>query len=226
MSRERILIADDELDMRNLLRIALQAQGYETVEAENGRVACALLERERVDLMVLDIMMPEMDGFRVLRELRGEEKMPPILILSARGSVDDRVKGLELGASDYLVKPFDMRELILRVQALLRRHPQREGTDDKFVIDSRAKEVRIGGERLDLTPKEFEVLELLAKRAGQVFSREQIVELLWGFDYQGDLRTVDTHVKNIRLKLREAGADPNHIVTVRGFGYRFERKRS
>ncbi|MCX7569849.1 response regulator transcription factor [Tumebacillus sp. DT12] len=220
MSRERILIADDEADMRTLLRIALQAQGYETLEAENGRVACAMLERDAVDLLILDIMMPEMDGYRVLRELRGEERMPPTLILSARGSVDDRVQGLELGASDYLVKPFDMRELVARVAALLRRHsPPRE---DEFLIDRLAKEVRIAGARLDLTPKEFELLELLANRPQQVFTREQIVELLWGYDYTGELRAVDTHIKNIRLKLREAGADPGRVATVRGFGYKYE----
>ena len=233
---ERILIADDEADMRNLLKIALGTQGYEILEAEDGRIACAILERESVDLLILDMMMPEMDGWDVLERLDGDV---PILVLSARGRVEDRVRGLNLGASDYLLKPFDIRELIARVQALLRRHQDHERHRERdkqnakhlihhkeLCIDTLAKEVYIEEQHLDLTPKEYEVLELLALNRNQVFSREQIVERLWGFDYTGELRAVDTHVKKLRLKIRDAGGDPSWIATAWGFGYKFDGKCS
>jgi len=223
----RILIADDEADMRNLLRITLEAQGYDTLEAEDGLAVCAILEREHVDLLLLDIMMPEVDGFEVLNKL---ERKIPILVLSARGSVEDRVRGLNLGASDYLVKPFDLRELVARVQALLRRpnEVERDGKHlirhKQLLINTQSKEVRIGEQPLDLTPKEYEVLEFLAQHPGLVFNREQIVERLWGYDYAGDVRAVDTHIKKVRVKIREMGGDPGWIVTVWGFGYKFEGK--
>lgn len=219
---ERILIADDEADMRTLLKIALKSQGYEVLEAENGAAAIDALRREAVDVLILDLMMPEVDGWDVLQELRGET---PTLILSARGAVEDRVKGLNLGASDYLLKPFDMRELIARVQALLRR-PREKNKNllrrGSLVLDRTSKEVRVGDNLLELTPKEYELLEFLAMHPGQVFSREQMVDRLWGYDYTGELRAVDTHIKKVRLKLREAGGDGNWIATVWGFGYKFE----
>ncbi len=227
----RVLIADDEADMRNLLRITLQAQGYETLEAQNGRDVYEVLEGERIDLLILDMMMPEVDGWDVLKKLDGKL---PILVLSARGSVEDRVKGLNLGASDYLVKPFDLRELIARVQVLLRRSSEGEPVEDtrhlirhkQLLLNTLSKEVRVGEQELDLTPKEYEVLEFLAKHPGLVFSREQIVERLWGYDYTGDVRAVDTHIKKLRVKIREAEGDPGWIVTVWGFGYKFEGKSS
>ncbi|MFD2171662.1 response regulator transcription factor [Tumebacillus lipolyticus] len=219
---ERILIADDEADMRTLLKIALRSQGYETLEADSGASACELLRREAVDLLILDIMMPELDGWQVLQELQG--KMPT-LVLSARGTVEDRIKGLELGASDYLIKPFDMRELIARVQALLRRQdPENKSVIRRgpLYLDRAAKAVRVESTLLELTPKEYELFELLAMHPGQVFSREQMVERLWGFDYEGELRAVDTHIKKVRVKLREAGGEANWIATVWGFGYKFD----
>jgi two-component system response regulator ResD len=217
---ERILIADDEADMRNLLKIVLKSQGYEVLEAEDGKAACEVLQNDAVDLLILDIMMPEVNGWQVLQKTGGGI---PTLVLSARGTVEDRVKGLNLGASDYLIKPFDMRELIARVQALLRRQDKKNLLrHGPLLINCLSKEVRIGETVLELTPKEYEVLEFLARRPGQVFSREQMVERLWGYDYSGELRAVDTHIKNVRVKLREAGGDPNWIATVWGFGYKFE----
>ncbi|TCP55520.1 two-component system response regulator ResD [Tumebacillus sp. BK434] len=217
---ERILIADDEADMRTLLTIALKSQGYEVLAAENGARVIDLLRREAVDVLILDLMMPEVDGWQVLQEVRGKT---PTLILSARGAVEDRVKGLNLGASDYLLKPFDMRELIARVQALLRRQESKELLRrGSLVLDRTSKEVRVEEQLLELTPKEYELLEFLALHPGQVFSREQLVDRLWGYDYTGELRAVDTHIKKVRLKLREAGGDGNWVATVWGFGYKFE----
>ncbi|GAB6933672.1 response regulator transcription factor [Calditerricola satsumensis] len=218
----RILVVDDEAPMRALLRLFLEQNGFAVSEAEDGHAALARARAEQPDLILLDIMLPGLDGWQVCRMLR-EESDVPIIMLTARDDVRDRVAGLDAGADDYLVKPFAEEELMARIRAVLRRAKKagdrlRAGP---LVVDLRAREASCHGRRLALTPKEFDLLALLARHPGQVFDREQLIERVWGWDYEGDVRTVDTHVKALRAKLEEAGCMRDLIETVRGVGYRF-----
>jgi len=224
----KILVVDDERSITDLLVYNLQRSGYQVVVAYDGRQALRLAQAERPDLVILDLMLPGLDGLDVCRALQREGSIP-IIMLTARGEEIDRVVGLELGADDYVTKPFSVRELMARVKAVLRRSTSpdagavavwREGL---LEVDTLAREARFAGVLLSLTHLEFDLLETLARHAGQVLSREQLLEQVWGYDYYGDARAVDSAVKRLRARLREAGGDPAIISTVRSIGYRLER---
>ncbi len=221
---QTVLVVDDERDIVELVRYNLAQAGYRVVSAADGRQAIDLARRERPDLIVLDLMLPVLPGAEVARILKQDEKTRgiPILMLTARGEEVDRVVGFELGADDYVVKPFSPRELVLRVQAILRREGQETGEGrivyDPLVIDLEAHSVRLKGKEVGLTSTEFKLLQRLARRPGRAFSRDQLLSEVWGYGGDLETRTVDTHVKRLRAKLGEIGA---WIETVRGLGYRF-----
>jgi len=225
---DRILVVDDERSITDLLVYNLQRSGYQVVVACDGRQALRLAQAERPDLVILDLMLPGLDGLDVCRALRHEGSIP-IIMLTARDEEIDRVVGLELGADDYVTKPFSVRELMARVKAVLRRTAspgagavavRREGL---LEVDTLAREARFAGVLLSLTHLEFDLLETLARHAGQVLSREQLLDQVWGYEYYGDARAVDSAIKRLRARLRAAGGDPTIISTVRGIGYRLER---
>jgi DNA-binding response OmpR family regulator len=233
---ESILVVEDELSLQETLAYNLKKEGYAVETAGDGRAALEAARRLRPDLIVLDIMLPQMDGFEVARILR-KEMTAAILMLTARDDEIDRVVGLEMGADDYLTKPFSMRELMARVKAQLRRArllreelgktggalPAHETLQfDNLVINLTRREVTMEGQPLQLTPKEYELLLFLAEHRGQMLSREFVLERVWGWDYIGDSRTVDVHIRWLRQKIEKDAARPSRIVTVRGGGYRFE----
>ncbi|MFL0491311.1 DNA-binding response regulator [Bacillus sp. AFS054943] len=222
MSKYRVLVVDDESDMRQLVGMYLDNFGYEWGEAENGKEALKKLESDHYDFVVLDIMMPEMDGLSVCKEIRKTSDVP-IIFLTAKGEEWNRVNGLRMGADDYIVKPFSPGELIARMEAVLRRYTKQEQQEEvqfgPIRINEKSRRIEANGEPISLTVKEFDLLYFLCQHTGQVFSREQLLEKVWGYDYAGSTRTVDTHVKTMRLKLRESG---NYIQTVWGVGYKFE----
>ncbi|HHW7213997.1 response regulator transcription factor [Staphylococcus aureus] len=228
MNKLQVLIVDDEWNVRNLLRIYLTKNGFEVKEAKNGSEGIRLAEQQSIDLIILDVMMPDMDGWEVCQKIR-ETKNTPILMLTARTETKDRVKGLTMGADDYLVKPFDSDELIARVFALLRRSSITQITPVPKVIthldlmiDPEGRQVLVQEQPVDLTPKEFELLLFLAEQPRRAFERETLLEKIWGSNYFGDFRTVDTHVKNIREKVKKAGLSFKPIQTVWGVGYKFQ----
>lgn len=223
-----ILIVDDEPKMRDLVKLYLEREGFKVTEAGDGEVALELFKKTKYDLVILDIMMPKLDGLSVCKEIRKNSETP-IIMLTAKGEEIDRVLGFELGADDYVVKPFSPRELAARVKAMLRRVNTKattnEGTVLRFsglTINLDAREAEIEGNKMSLTPKEFELLTFLAKNAGRVYTREQLLEHVWGYDFYGDFRTVDTHIKKLREKLSRYGGSANLIATVWGVGYKFE----
>lgn len=233
---EKILIVEDEVSLQETLSYNLRKQGYEVETVGDGPSALEAARRLKPELILLDIMLPGMDGFDVCRILRNEMSTP-VLMLTARDDEIDRVVGLEVGADDYLTKPFSMRELIARVKAMLRRvriireevSSSQIDIADKLVyefgnmeIDIGRREVRIDRKPVNLKPKEYELLFYLAKHKNQVLSRDQILESVWGWDYVGDSRTVDVHVRWLREKIETTPANPERIITVRGAGYRFE----
>ncbi|OLO40973.1 DNA-binding response regulator [Alkalihalophilus pseudofirmus] len=215
-------MVDDERDMRELISICLQGE-YETIEAENGDVALELFESQPVDLVLLDVMMPIMDGFSVLSEMKQIEKMKdiPVILLTALGDTDDIVRGLTQGADDYIVKPFEPREMVARIQSVLRRSAITEDTFEihQLIFDQEKYQVSYNGKIVPLTKKEFQLFFRLASRPGRVYSREQLVELEWDFTFDGDARNVDAHIKNIREKLKKTGYTHKVIETVWGIGY-------
>ena len=216
-----ILIADDEKNIVQLARMYLVAEGFTVDSAADGREALEKVRQSRPDLLVLDLMMPELDGWEVTRRLRKESDIP-IIMLTARGEDVDKIVGLELGADDYLTKPFNARELVARIKAVLRRYaagrsPEKVLQVGNVRIDPGRHEVFIGERPIDLRPKEFELLSTLARNPGVVFDRERLLKLAWGYDYYGDSRTVDVHVTWLREKLRESTA---RIQTVWGVGYK------
>ncbi|SDJ12399.1 response regulator transcription factor [Alteribacillus bidgolensis] len=233
MSRYSILVVDDEWNMRNLLRVYLSQEEFEVTEAVNGEEALARLASRTFDLVILDLMMPGVDGWEVCARIRQTNQVP-ILMLTARTETKDKVQGLNLGADDYLTKPFESEELVARVNALLRRvsidYSEHTSSDiltfQDITIDPEKREVFVHDQVVDLTPKEFDLLYVLAKRPGRVFAREVLLNQVWGDDYFGDLRTVDTHVKKVREKVRKAGAVSNPIETVWGVGYKVKEKES
>ncbi|KAB8138195.1 response regulator transcription factor [Gracilibacillus oryzae] len=223
MNKYKILIADDEEQMLTLLSSYLESLGYHIVTAANGVEALALWREQSFDLVVLDIMMPELDGFSVCRHIR-EVSNIPIIMLTAKGEELDRVHGLKIGADDYIVKPFSTKELAARIEALLRRsisfnQNQNMFSLGKLMIDFTGHRVTVRGLVINLTRKEFSLLQFLIKHKGQVFTREQLLDQIWGLENNATLRTVDTHVKTLRLKLDEASG---YIKTVWGVGYKFE----
>ncbi len=232
---EQILVVEDDLSLRETLAYNLKKDGYRVETVGDGRAAVEAARRLKPDLVVLDLMLPELDGFEVARILR-KEMTTAILMLTARDDEIDRVVGLEVGADDYLTKPFSMRELLARVKAQLRRTrmireemgkdaqaaPHERLTFGGLVIDQTRREVTRDGSPLALKPKEYELLLFLAQHRGQMLSREFILERVWGWDYIGDSRTVDVHVRWLRQKIEVDASNPQRIVTVRGGGYRFE----
>jgi two-component system response regulator VicR len=227
----KILIVDDEQSIIDLLTYNLERNGYQVVIARDGRQALRLAQSTQPDLIILDLMLPLLDGLDVCRALRRDSAVP-IIMLTAREEEVDRVVGLELGADDYVTKPFSVRELVARVKAVLRRTASAPLTETPssardrigpLEIDPLSREARHSGVPLPLTHLEFELLATLARHAGQVLSRNQLLDQVWGYDYYGDARAVDSAIKRLRAKLRAAGGDPGLITTVRGVGYRLER---
>jgi two-component system response regulator ResD len=235
MKALKVLVADDDPNVCEIIRLYFQEHHLEVIEASNGLDAVRLAEEEEPDIIILDVMMPGMDGYDVTRTLRAKTDVP-IIMLTAKGSELDRVLGLELGADDYVTKPFSPRELVARIKAILRRinrennasSPEESGPhQDKTVytygplkVDKQRREVRVDGQLVELRPKEFDLLAYMVSHAGQVLNREQLLEQVWGYDFYGDTRTVDAHVKKLRQKLGQH--DLECIHTVWGVGYRFE----
>lgn len=223
---KKILIVEDEANIRELLRLYLEREGYTVLEAENGVEGIKKWKSDKPDMLLLDVMMPVMDGWAVCREIRAESDVP-IIILTAKGETADRVSGLEMGADDYIVKPLEMPEVIARVRAVFRRMAPDDAPEklsfDNLVIDKQAYDLVIKGKRVDAPPKEIELLYFLASSPNRVFTRAQLLDDVWGFDYFGDTRTVDVHVKRLREKL-EGVSDKWELKTVWGVGYKFETK--
>ena len=222
---KKILIVEDDGNIRELLRLYLEREGYEITEAENGEEGVAQWRKVNPDMILLDVMMPVMDGWEVCKIIRAESKVP-IIILTAKGETFDKVNGLEMGADDYIVKPLEMREVVARVRAVFRRFaPEDSGkiSFDKLTIDKQAYDLIIDGKRVDAPPKEIELLYFLAFSPNRVFTRAQLLDDVWGFDYFGDTRTVDVHVKRLREKL-EGVSDKWELKTVWGVGYKFETR--
>ena len=223
---KKILIVEDEANIRELLRLYLEREGYTVLEAENGVEGIKKGKSDKPDMLLLDVMMPAMDGWAVCREIRAESDVP-IIMLTAKGETADRVSGLEMGADDYIVKPLEMPEVIARVRAVFRRMAPDDAPEklsfDNLVIDKQAYDLVIKGKRVDAPPKEIELLYFLASSPNRVFTRAQLLDDVWGFDYFGDTRTVDVHVKRLREKL-EGVSDKWELKTVWGVGYKFETK--
>lgn len=230
---ETILVVDDEKPIAEILKFNLEKDGYRVVLAFDGEEALVVARSQHPDLMILDIMLPKLDGFGVCREIRKHSSVP-ILMLTAKDQEVDKILGLELGADDYVTKPFSPREIMARVKAILRRAPAREGTASTsaapkrvqlgdLVVDLEAYSAERGGKAIDLTPKEFELLRHLALHPGQVFSREALLQDVWGFDYFGDARTVDVTVRRLREKIEVDPGNPEYIRTRRGVGYYCQR---
>nr|WP_066635485.1 response regulator transcription factor [Desulfolucanica intricata] len=225
----KILIADDEEKIRHLVRIYLEKEGFQVGEAVDGKSVLAEFSSNNWDLLVLDLMMPETDGWQVCREIRSKSDLP-IIILTARGDEIDRVLGLELGADDYVVKPFSPRELVARIKALLRRVCKQVSDGNTVLhfpgltIDAGSRKAVLMGQTLALTPKEFELLYIMGQSVGRVFTREQLLQKVWGYNYYGDSRTVDTHINRLREKMLKIPEAPKYVHTVWGVGYKFEVK--
>ncbi len=231
MSKQRILIVDDDPNIAELISLYLNKEQFETAIAGDGSQALAMVDSFDPDLILLDLMLPGIDGYQVCREIR-QTRSTPIIMMSAKGEVFDKVLGLELGADDYVIKPFDTKELIARIKAVLRRTStiQVAAPDDAsqivrfpgLVINKTNYSVTLDGEPLQVTPRELDLLYYLASSPNRVFTREQLLDRLWGYDYVGDSRTVDVHVKRLREKLGDH--DDWALTTVWGVGYRFETK--
>ena len=230
--RRRILIVEDDRTLRQALTFNLAREGYEAVTAADGENAMAIARAQRLDLILLDVMLPGMSGVEVLRTLRREGVDTPVIILSAKGEEIDRVVGLKVGADDYVAKPFSRPELLARIEAVLRRQRRSSGESDAraetlrvgpIEIDRERRELRISGGPVHVTTKEFELLAYLADHPGRIFTRDQLLTRIWGYDYMGDGRTVDVHVSWLRSKLRAVDGH-NYFRTVRGVGYAFAPK--
>lgn len=224
---QSILIVEDEPSITTLLKYNIEKAGYLTDVAYNGEDAVRKAQSKQYDLIVLDIMLPKMDGLEVCQTLRSDQNEVPILILTAKDSEYDRIKGLELGADDYLTKPFSPKELIARIKAILRRVNRHRGYDSVLIIgeleiDKQHFEAKLQGKLLSLTRKEFELLAYLAKHKNKTLSREQLLSAVWDYDFVGDTRIVDVHVSRLREKIERDKSNPTYIQTVRGFGYKME----
>lgn len=229
--KQSILIVEDEPSITTLLKYNIEKAGYLSDVAYNGEDAVRKAELRQYDLIVLDIMLPKMDGLEVCQTLRNNNNEVPILILTAKDSEQDRVRGLELGADDYLTKPFSPKELIARIKAILRRAYRHQRNDHlqsivigELEINKANFEAKLKGELLSFTKKEFELLVYLAKHQNKTLSREQLLSAVWDYDFVGDTRIVDVHVSRLRDKIEEDKSNPTYIHTVRGFGYKMEEK--
>ena len=226
MAKNKVLIVDDDAHIVELIKINFESEGFDTVTASNGREAVDKFRAENPSIVIMDVMMPEMDGWEACREIR-KTSNTPIIMLTAKGETFDKVLGLELGADDYMVKPFETKELTARVKAVLRRTENQKTTSDMSLdymnlsINISNYELKVNGAIIELPPKELELLYFLASNPNRVFTREQLLEKVWGFDYYGDSRTVDVHIKRLREKLE--GVEGNwQLKTVWGVGYKFE----
>lgn len=227
----KILIVEDEANIRQLLRYNLEKEGFQVMEAIDGIQGLRTAQREKPDLVLLDLMLPGMDGLEVCRTLKGTPATSalPIIMLTAKAEEVDKIIGLELGADDYMTKPFSPRELIARIKAVLRRSQKEIALPGELQVgrlrfNFLRYEVSMGGVKLELTPKEYELLKMLATNLGKVFTREQLLEKVWGYEYFGDTRTVDVHVRHLRAKMAADPATADMLETVRGFGYRLREE--
>ncbi|MBC2167346.1 response regulator transcription factor [Listeria booriae] len=235
----KILVVDDESSIVTLLQFNIEKAGFDVVTAEDGKTGYELALAEKPDLIVLDLMLPEMDGIEVCKQLRQDKVETPILMLTAKDDELDKIIGLELGADDYLTKPFSPREVVARIKAILRRSAGKSADVEPEVapkekalhvgdlkILTESYEVYLQDELLDLTPKEFELLLYLANHRGKVFSRDQLLDAVWNYDYIGETRIVDVHVSHLRDKIEADTKKPQYIKTIRGFGYKMENVKS
>ena len=224
-NNQRVLVVDDDRNICEIIRLYLEKEGFEVVIANDGQAAIDLFKQKTPSVVVLDVMLPKMDGFQVCREIRRVSNIP-IIMLTAKGETFDKVLGLELGADDYMVKPFENKELVARIKAILRRYDPKDNSDKEvvypnIVVNLSNYELKINGNVVDIPPKELELLYFLASNFNRVFTRDQLLDKVWGFDYLGDSRTVDVHVKRLREKL-EGISEKWTIKTVWGVGYKFE----
>ncbi len=226
MEKQRILVVEDDRTLREGLAMNLRMKGYEVITAADGEEGLQRAFADKPDLLVLDIMLPVYSGLELLSEMRERGNNTPVLILSARGRTDQKVQGLGLGADDYLAKPFELAELLARIQVLLRRSGKAQSAPPmsfgNVVVDTTRRTVQVAGADVSLSAKEFDVLLLLAKSPGRVYSRDQILEQVWGWDFEGTPRTVDNHIVSLRKALNEDPRNPSHIITVRQVGYRLD----
>lgn len=222
---QRILVVEDDLSILTGLSMSLRFEGFEVLQAQDGKVGLQKALDEAPDLIVLDIMMPQLNGYEVMEELRKRESKTPVIVLSARGQERDKVIGLDLGADDYLVKPFSLQELLARIRSVLRRRdrdePQWLSFDDTR-IDLRSKTVTRAGAAVELTAQEFKLLAHFVGNPGRTFSRDELLSAAWGYGYEGTARTVDNFVSQLRAKFEQSPDEPAHFSTVRGLGYRFD----
>ena len=229
MANSKILVVEDDANLLETLKYNLRKEGYDVVTATDGEQAIAIARGEKPDLIILDIMLPKMSGFEVCRILR-KEMTTHIFMLTAKADEMDKVVGLEIGADDYMTKPFSLKEMLARVRAMLRRSQMTETPAaarvcikiGKLEIDAARHIASLSDAPLDFSPKEFDLLAFLAKNKGLVFSREQLLEKVWGYDFAGDTRTVDVHIRWLRQKIEADPANPKYLVTVRGTGYKLE----
>lgn len=229
MNNEKILIVDDEEHIVELIKFNLEANGYKTITASNGLEALELAKNEKPDLVLLDIMLPGLNGNDVCKEIRKDTEIStmPIIMITAKGEELDRILGLELGADDYVTKPFSVRELMARIKAVLRR-TKVETVNDTYSfgnvsIDFNKHEVMKNGEKVELTLKEFELLQILIKNKGRVLTRDLLLDKIWGYEFIGETRTIDVHIRYLRKKIEDDDKNPRFIETIRGIGYRFNR---
>lgn len=232
MGKRTVLTVDDEIHILELLKYNLESAGYEVIQAESGEEAMELLYQYKIDAVILDLMLPQIDGLEVLRKIRSDETLRkmPVVMLTAKNEEFDKVLGLEMGADDYIAKPFSIRELLARVKALLRRLDETAApktTIQKVIsthgleIGTETRSVTKNGKEIEMSLKEFELLKLLAENPGRVYSRDVLLEKIWGYEYIGETRTVDVHIHHIRKKIEEDDSNPIFIKTVRGYGYKF-----
>ena len=228
--KNRVLIAEDEKPISDIIKFNLEKEGYEIITAYDGEDALKKALNEQLELIILDIMLPSMDGFEICKRVR-EKSSVPIIMVTAKEEEVDKILGLELGADDYITKPFSIRELVARVKANFRRQEMNINADQQekeiiknkdLSIDLMKYEVKKGSTSIDLTVREFELLKFLAKQKDQVFSREQLLERVWGYEYYGDIRTVDVTVRRLREKVEDDSSNPTYIMTKRGVGYYFK----
>lgn len=220
----KILVVDDEIKIREIIKEYAEFEGYEVAQAEDGMQAVEMVKNQGFDIIIMDVMMPKLDGYSACKEIR-KIKQIPVIMLSARGEEYDKLFGFEIGVDDYVVKPFSPKELMARIRAVLNRASASQRTEDVIKyegleINFTAREVKIDGEKVSMTPKEYDLLFYLVKNMNIALSREKLLEEVWGFDFYGDDRTVDTHIKMLRNSL---GKYRNLIVTLRGMGYKFEK---
>jgi len=222
---QKILVVDDEKGIVDIVQAYLEREGYRVITADNGRAAIELAQREAPDLIVLDLMLPEVSGWDVCREVRKQTNIP-VIMLTARDDTTDKIIGLELGADDYMTKPFDPKELVSRVRAVLRRSADKPSAEESLLrlgdggIDTAKRQVRRGTETIELTPIEFDLLRVMAEHPGRVYSRMQLLDMIQGEAYEGYERTIDSHIKNLRKKLEPDPEKPRYVLTVYGVGYK------